>query len=144
MKELRTEIEIQSSPETVWQILTQLDKWSEWNPFITTAIGKAQSGEKVNITIPTGSKEMTLHCTVIRADPNRELRWSYHVISPGLFRGEHIFTIEPMGVNRVRFVNLEVFNGLLVPLQANDIDTNSRRGFEEMNRDLKARAEMLN
>lgn len=141
MKELRTEIEIQATPEKVWQVLTNLDKYPEWNPFIHHAIGKAQVGEKVDITFRSGSKEMTLHCTVIKLEPNRELCWKYHVILPGLFRGEHSFTIEPMGANKVRFVDREIFNGLLVALQAKDIDTNSKRGFEEMDKALKARAE---
>jgi hypothetical protein len=143
MKELRTEIEIQASPEKVWQILTDLDKWPEWNPFIHHAVGKAQKGEAVDITFRSASKEMTLHCTVINAEPNRELCWKYHVILPGLFRGEHSFVIEPMGPNHLRFVDRETFSGLLVPLQAKDIDTNSRRGFEEMDKALKARAEQV-
>jgi hypothetical protein len=100
-------------------------------------------GEAVDITFRSASKEMTLHCTVIKAEPNRELCWKYHVILPGLFRGEHSFVIEPMGPNRLRFVDRETFNGLLVPLQAKDIDTKSRRGFEEMDKALKARAEQV-
>jgi hypothetical protein len=142
MKELRTEIEIQASPEKVWQILTNLDKWPEWNPFIHHAIGKAQVGGAVDITFRSGSKEMTLHCTVVKAEPNRELCWKYHVVLPGLFRGEHSFVIEPIGNNRVRLVDREIFSGLLVPLQAKDIDTHSRCGFEEMDQALKARAEL--
>jgi hypothetical protein len=141
MKELRTEIEIQASPERVWQILTDLAKYPEWNSLITRAIGKAEVDARVDITVPSGSKEMILHCTVIKEEPNRELCWKYHVILPGLFRGEHSFIIEPTGANQVHFINREVFNGLLVPLQAKDIDTNSRRGFEAMDRALKARAE---
>jgi hypothetical protein len=141
MKELVTEIEIQAAPEKVWQILTGLDQWLVWNPFIHPAIGKAQVGEKVDITVRSGSREMTLHCTVVKAEPNRELCWKYHVILPGLFRGEHSFTIEPMGANKVRFIDREIFNGLLVPLQAKDIDANSRHGFEEMDKALKSRAE---
>jgi uncharacterized protein YndB with AHSA1/START domain len=73
MKELRTEIEIQASPEKVWQILTDLDKYSEWNPYIHHAIGKALLGEKVDITFLSGSKDMILHCTVVEAQPNRKL-----------------------------------------------------------------------
>ena len=89
MKELRTDIEIQASPERVWQILTNLDKWPEWNPFIHHAVGKAQVGDTVDVTFRSASKEMTLHCLVIKAEPNRELCWKYHVVLPGLFRGEH-------------------------------------------------------
>ena len=138
---LRTEIQIQAAPEKVWQILTDLAKYPEWNPFITHAIGKAEAGARVDITVHSGSKEMRLHCTVVKAEPKRELCWKYHVISPLLFRGEHSFIIEPMGSNYVRFVDQEVFKGLLVPLQAKDIDTNSRHGFEALDKALKLRAE---
>ena len=141
MKELRTEIDIQASPERVWQILTDLAKYPEWNPSINHAIGKAEVSETVDIDFQPDSKGLKLHCTVVKAEPNRELCWKYHVILPGLFRGEHSFIIEPTGANQVHFIDREVFDGLLVPLQAKAIDTDSRRGFEEMDRALKARAE---
>ena len=141
MKELRTEIEIQASPERVWQILTDLARWVEWNPFIAPAVGKAEVGARVDISVPSGANRRILHCTVVKAEPNRGLCWNYHVGLPALFRGEHSFTIEPLGANRVRFVDREVFAGLLVPLQAKDIDTNARRGLEAMDQALKARAE---
>jgi hypothetical protein len=138
---LQTEIQIQAAPEKIWQILTDLDKYPEWNPLITKAIGKVEVGERVEITVPSGSKEMKLHCTVIKAEPRQVLCWKYHIISPLLFRGQHSFSIEPMGSNYVRFVDQEIFNGLLVQSQAKDIDTNSRHGFEAMDKALKMRAE---
>jgi hypothetical protein len=141
MKELRTEIEINASPEKAWQILTGFDQYPKWNPFIHHAVGKAEKGEKVDITFKNGSKDMTLHCTVTRLVPNKELCWEYKVIHPGLWYGEHSFTIEPAGENRIRFIDVEVFTGLLIPFQAKDIDTNSRRDFEAMNKALKERAE---
>jgi uncharacterized protein YndB with AHSA1/START domain len=42
MKEIRSEIEIQASPEKVWKILTDLDKYQEWNPFLHHAGGKTE------------------------------------------------------------------------------------------------------
>jgi hypothetical protein len=141
MKELCTEIEIQASPEKVWHILTDLAGWANWNPSIYRAIGKAQVGEKVDIAVKSGSKEMVLHCTVTKVEPNRELSWKYHVVMPVLFSGEYSMIISPLGENRVRFTDREVFNGWLVPLQAKDIDTNSRRGFEAMDQALKKLAE---
>ncbi len=143
MKELRTEIEILASAEKVWRILTDLDKYQEWNPFILKAVGRASAGKSVDITFKSASKEMTLHCKVNKAEPNHELRWKYHVAFNALFSGEHIFTIESIDANHVRFIDREIFNGLLVPLQARDIDVNSKRGFEAMDTALKARAEQL-
>jgi hypothetical protein len=141
MKVLQTEIEILALPEKVWQTLIRLDQYPEWNPFIHHAIGTARVGEKVDITVRSTPKDLLLHCTVVKVEPGRELRWKYHVIASALFRGEHIFIIETTGGDSVRFVDREIFNGLLVPLQARDIDTNSRRGFEEMDKALKLRAE---
>lgn len=141
MKELRTEIEIQVPAEKVWQIITDLDTWTEWNPFIHHVIGKAKMGEKVDITAGSGSKEMTLHCVVNKVDANKELRWKYHVVLPFLFSGEHSFIIEQIEANKIRFIDREICTGLLVPTQAKNIDTNTRQGFEAMDKALKARAE---
>jgi hypothetical protein len=86
---------------------------------------------------------MTFHPTVLKAEPNRELRWLGHLIVPGLFDGEHIFIIEPLETKRVRFVQREIFTGVLVPILWRRLENDTRRGFEELNRALKARAEEI-
>ena len=60
---------------------------------------------------------------------------------PKLFDGEHSFAIEPLGPNRVRFVQSEKFGGILVPFLRKMLETSTRAGFEAMNRALKDRAE---
>jgi hypothetical protein len=80
-----------------------LEKYPEWNPFICHAIRNAKVDEAVDIDFQTDSKGLKLHCTVIRAEPNRELCWRYHVVFPFLFTGDHSFTIEPLGPDRVIF-----------------------------------------
>ncbi len=142
MKELRTEIKIQASAERVWQILTDFPSFPEWNPFIRRASGEPRKGARLVVFMqPSGARGMTFQPEVLKAEPNRELRWLGHLLVPGLFDGEHIFTIEPLGINRVRFVQREIFTGLLVPLFARWLHTDTLRGFEEMNRALKIQAE---
>lgn len=141
MKELRTEIMINASPEKVWKILTDFEKYPKWNPFIYRVAGTAEKNEKVDITFRNGLKEMTLHCLVTNAKPSKELCWKYHYILPFLFRGEHCFIIEESAKDKVRFIDREQFNGLLVFTQAKDIDTNSKHDFEAMDLALKKLAE---
>ncbi len=142
MKELASEIEIQASAERVWQLITDLASFPQWNPFIRRASGNVKVGETLEVHIQaSGASGMIFRPTVLKADRNREIRWLGHLLVPGLFDGEHIFTIEPLGIDRVRFVQREIFTGLLVPLLARGLDTDTRRGFEEMNRALKVRAE---
>jgi hypothetical protein len=142
MLELRSEIEIQASTERVWQLLTDFASFPQWNPFIRRASGEIRAGANLVVNIqPSGASGMTFKPTVLKVDPNRELRWLGHLVLPGLFDGEHIFTIKPLGNNRVRFSQREIFNGLLVPLLGRSLKTDTQRGFEEMNQALKARAE---
>ena len=142
MKELRTEIDINAPAERVWRHLTDFAAFPEWNPFIPRIRGELRAGSRLEVLLQaSGTKGMTFRPTVKKVEPNRELRWLGHLAIPGLFDGEHIFEITPTGNDRVRFVQREEFHGLLVPLLRRSVDRDTRRGFEEMNRALRARAE---
>jgi len=142
VKELRSEIEINASVERVWHILTDFASFPQWNPFIRRASGEPKAGEQLEVTIQaSGARGMTFHPTVLKTELNRELRWLGRLRVPGLFDGEHIFTIERLDTDRVRFTQREIFTGLLVPLRGQRLDRDTRRGFKEMNQALKKRAE---
>ena len=143
MKELHSEIEIAASPERVWDILADFAAYPRWNPFIRHISGELEVGERLEVRLePPDSRGMTLRPTVLSAEPNRQLQWLGHLLVPGLFDGEHTLATEPLDENRVRFVQHEVFKGVLVPLVARSL-ANTLRGFEEMNRALKEQAEAL-
>jgi hypothetical protein len=84
---------------------------------------------------------VTLHPTVLEAEPNRTFRWLGRLFVPGLFDGEHHFVLEALGDNRTRLIQQERFTGLLVPLLAGSLDEHTLAGFHAMNAALKARAE---
>ena len=141
-KEIRTEIEIDATAERVWQLLTDFSAFPDWNPFISRADGEVRNGARLKVYLqPSGAKGMTFWPTVLKAEPNRELRWLGRLWIPGLFDGEHVFTIEPLETKRVRFIQREVFTGLLVPLFVRLGGVNTQRGFKEMNNALKVQAE---
>ncbi len=142
MKELRTEIEIGAPAERVWQILTDFASYPEWNPFVRRISGEAQEGTQLEVYLqPSGARGMTFRPTILKAEPSRELRWRGKLFIQGLFDGEHVFEIEQLAENRVRFVQRESFRGLLTSLLLRMLENDTRRGFEEMNAALKARAE---
>jgi hypothetical protein len=92
---------------------------------------------------PPESRGITFRPKVLTAEPNHQLRWLGHLFVPGLFDGEHSFILQSLEEDRVRFVQSEVFRGLLVPLFARSLENSTLRGFEEMNRALKERAEAV-
>ena len=142
MKELRTEVEINASPQRVWDVLTAFDQFGNWNPFMTHAEGDIVGGARLRVRIePPGGRAMTFKPRVVRAVAGQELRWLGRLLIPGVFDGEHIFEISPAVDGRTRFVQREEFRGLLVPVLWNSMATNTKNGFEAMNEALKERAE---
>lgn len=139
---LETEIEIAAAPERIWLILADFAAYPDWNPFIRSIQGTARQGARLEVRIqPGGAKGMTFRPIVLAAHPGRELRWLGHLLVPGLFDGEHRFLIEPVAGGKTRFRQSERFNGILVGLFRKSLDRDTRRGFDEMNLALKARAE---
>jgi hypothetical protein len=141
-KQLRTQTDVNASPERVWRILTDFAAYPEWNPFIPRASGSARRGERLTIRLqPVGGRGMTFRPRVLEADEGKRLRWIGRTLVPGLFDGEHSFTIQPLGQDRVRLIQQEEYRGLLVPFLAGSLDRRTLPGFEQMNHALKRRAE---
>lgn len=139
---LHSDIEIEAPAERVWAVLADFAAYPQWNPFVRSAVGVPQQGARLRITVqPRGGKSMRFAPVVLVAEPGRELRWLGRFLLPGLFDGEHSFVIEPLAEGKVRFQHSERFSGILVGLFRASLDRGTKRGFEEMNRALKARAE---
>ncbi len=144
MKQMSSEIEINASPEQVWQVLTDFSALPDWNPFIRSIEGDLNVGDRLKVYIKASKgMGMSFRPTVLRAEPNRELRWIGRLMMPGLMDGEHSFIIEPLEDNHVRFIQSESFTGVLVPfMSALGVFKNALIGFDEMNQALKRRAEL--
>jgi len=138
-KEIRTEINIRTTPEKIWTILTDFEKYPQWNPFITSIKGQVEQGNKIQVRIePPNGKGMTFNPTVITKDKNKELRWLGKLLFSGLFDGEHKFELIDNGNGTVTFRQSEKFTGIFVWMFNPE---KTRQGFTEMNKKLKELSE---
>jgi hypothetical protein len=78
---------------------------------------------------------------VAKFDPQREFSWTFHMMLPFLYRGEHMFRIEPIDDKKVRFVDREIFEGLLAPLLVKDANTTVSPAMIAMGKALKKQVE---
>ena len=140
--EIKTEIKIKASPTKVWNLLTDIDNYSSWNPFIKSIQGKLEVGNQITVRIePPEASGMTFKPNILAFDETKELRWLGKFFVRGLFDGEHKFEIIDNKNGTVKFVQSEKFKGLLVPLFRNQLENNTKSGFELMNNKLKELAE---
>ncbi|HKY41161.1 MAG TPA: SRPBCC domain-containing protein [Polyangiaceae bacterium] len=139
--ELRTEVEINAPAAHVYRILTDFERYHEWNPFIPSIAGKLQVGQQLalEVSLPEG-KSYLLKPRITQLTEDAELRWRGSYLFPFLLQAEHFFLVAERGERQTRFVQGENFSGLLLRF-AGSMLTLTARGLVYMNQALKKRAE---
>ena len=141
MKEIRTEIIINSKPEKVWDILTDFEKHPEWNPFIKSISGNKKVGEQLIVKIqPPDGGGMTFKPLILKFEQNREFRWIGKLLLKGIFDGEHYFKLTDNNNGTTTFVHGEQFGGILVGFLGKTFEK-TKSGFQLMNEALKEECE---
>jgi hypothetical protein len=141
MKKLSTEIEIEASPDRVWEILMDFEAYPAWNPFAVSLVGDAEIGATLEVRLqPPGGKPMTFKPTVTKLEAGSYFEWLGKLGIRGVFDGRHQFRIEPTS-SGTRLTQSEEFTGILVPLMSRFLNGGTRLGFEASNQALKERAE---
>ena len=140
MRTIEHTVDIQAPAATVWQILTDIDQYAEWNPFMTRLSGRLALGERLTLSVRPGTRTMTFRPTVLGFEDGALIRWRGRLGMPGLFDGEHELRLEPSPDGGTRFVQRESFTGLLVPMMPRVL-AETATGFAAMNVALRDRAE---
>jgi hypothetical protein len=141
VKTVEASIEIAAPVERVWSVVSDLDSFRDWNPFMTQASGQLAEGGRLSITIePPGGKTMTFKPTVLEVERPHRIRWLGRFLVPGLFDGEHLLQVEVLEGVGSRFTQSERFGGILTWFSGKLFDR-TRVGFEAMNAALKERCE---
>jgi hypothetical protein len=142
MKQIASDTPIAATADRVWDVVTDIQRYGEWNPFIIGIDGHPAKGEKLRVHLePPGGVATAYRARVTTVIPRRELRWRGHLRVAGLLTVEHALRIVENGTSHVTLVQYELFTGILVPLLSVDLEGRIRDGLELMNVALKQRAE---
>ena len=141
MKNIQTEILINTDITKVWDVLMNFDGYPKWNPFITSISGERKLGNRLTVSInPPGGKGMTFKPNILTLEANKEFRWKGKLGINGIFDGEHYFILESVDKDITKFIHGEKFSGLLVPLVGKMLDK-TQKGFQLMNESIKKECE---
>ena len=142
MKILSTEITINTPVQNVWDIFTDFDSFSNWNPFMKYIKGEMIIGKKIQVMItPPESNPMKFSPKLLKYENQKEIRWIGRVGIPLVFDGEHILQFIDNNDGTTKFIQKEEFKGILVPFVKKMLDVNTKNGFELMNKALKEQCE---
>lgn len=140
MKEIRVETEINSTPDRVWNLL--VDSPGFIPDEIREAVREGRIGAQLKVFMKTESgRGSSFRVKLLKAEPEKELRWKGRLCISGLFDGEHAFSIDSLsGVQDVLFIQQETFTGMFVPFLSRTLK-DTQEEFQKTGQSLKAQAE---
>lgn len=142
MPTIKSAVDIATSAEIVWYVLTNFNAYPHWNPFLISVYGPPVPGQylKIQARYPRGHTA-GFTARVVKSIPAAELRWRRRRVIEGIFDREQAFFIVPNGIKGVRFIQREHFSGLLASLIMPFITDDTYKAFSMMNLALKRTAE---
>ena len=141
MSQLKTEIVLNASKEKVWDTLTDLKQYANWNPFIVSSKGEAVVGQRLTNKMVNKGKATVFSPIVTKVDQYREFEWLGSGLL-GMFKGRHYFILEDLGNGKTKLIHGEYFSGLLSGLIMKFIGEDTLQNFQAMNKALKAQVEV--
>jgi hypothetical protein len=135
-------LDIAAPPATVWAVLTDLDRYPEWNPFVVACRSTLQPGSPIVMRVrvfPGFAQPQTE--TIVAHDPGRFLSYGVGPMALGILTSRRSHAVTPLGADRTRYESRFALDGWLAPVVQAVLGRRLEAGFAAMTAAIKARAE---
>lgn len=136
-------IQINAPIDFVWEVLTDVEKYGEWNPFTSQARTDFKIGSPARLLVRMGPTKFRITETVCAFEKPRLIAWSRKFGTSWLLfvvREQHL---EPVSDTSCTYHNVDLLNGVLSQFVSLFFGDYIRRGFSDVGVGLKLRAETL-
>lgn len=141
---ISSEIEIDAPIALVWSILHDLESYPEWNPFTIEVKSTLALDSPVEMQVKLRPPKVMRQVEYVSAYVDGErVCWGANVGPRWFIRADRCQVLTDLGDDRTRYFTTDVFHGLGVSLMFAVVGRHVQRGFDDVARALKARAEGL-
>lgn len=139
---LRTTFPVNASAERVWHVLTDFDRWADWNPSVPSIRGEPQVGSTVALTLAMpGRPSAKVKATLVEVVPERRLIWEGKIGARWFFAGRREFLIDPQPDGTAEVTHVEDVGGAFFPVFSLLMGGAIQGHHEGLNDALRRRAE---
>ncbi len=138
----RTTFPIRASADAVWEVLTDFERYSEWNPSLPSISGELQPGSTVSLTLAMpGRPSVNVKAELGEVARGKRLTWHGNIGADWLFAGTREFLIDEHADGTVSLTHVEDISGALFPLFRAVMGGAIQRHHDDLNVALTKRAE---
>ena len=142
MAVFRTTFPVAANATTVWRILVDFERWSEWNPSVPSISGDARVGSALSLTLAMPRRPSAkVKAEITELDPERRFSWHGNVGGDRFFAGSREFEIDPQPDGTVLVTHVETVSGLFFPVFRTIMGSAIQEHHDNLNTALKERAE---
>jgi hypothetical protein len=131
------EIDVDAPVETVWRVLTELEKWPSWNPDVTSMTVDGPLAPGTVFRWKAGPR--TIVSTIQRVEPARSVVWSGKTLG---VKATHAWHFEQVG-KQTHVLTEEALRGVVARLLRGSLQKTLDAALENGLKNLKAEAERL-
>ena len=135
---------IAAPAKVVWSVVTDLDRYPEWNPFVVACRSTLAPGAPIVMRVhvlPYWAQPQRER--IFEHQPGRHLRYGVPPLPLGALASSRSHTVEETAPAETRYVSRFELTGWLVPVVALLLGARLRHGFDAMSAALARRAEAL-
>ncbi|WP_194891166.1 SRPBCC domain-containing protein [Catenulispora pinisilvae] len=137
-------VDIDAPAEVVWQVLTDFERYGEWNSFCLECSTTLEPGSPIAMRERLMGRRETRQREVIRSHtPGVEFSHTMNPAPLGALRSVRSHTVTPLDAGRCRYGSYFELDGWLHPVVGGMLGSAFRRGFGSMTAGLARRAEQL-
>tara|TARA_Y100001960_G_C14746767_1_gene866078 strand:- start:1651 stop:2112 length:462 start_codon:yes stop_codon:yes gene_type:complete len=141
MAKFASDIHIDVLPRHVWDVLTDFDRYTEWNPLFLSAKGLLTNGSRIVLTYKAPFRgRVKLRGRIVRLKPERELVLQIGTLIPGFYKCEIVFHLEATD-GGMRLYHQQSYGGLVMAMIAGWNGIRVQEGCYALNLAIKRRSE---
>lgn len=136
-------IQINAPVDFVWEVLTDVEKYGEWNPFTPQARTDFKIGSPARLLVRMGPAKFRITENIRAFEKPRLISWSREFGTSRLLLAVREQHLEPVSDTSCSYHNVDLLSGSLSPIVSMLFGGYMRRGFGDVGAALKLRAETL-
>ena len=137
------DLAVNAPPETLWEVISDLPRYGEWNPFVRACRSTLKPGDPLKMEVQLGGTTRQEQETVKSYDEGKG--FAYGMVPPplGALTSFRSHRIESAGNGKARYISHFELSGWLSPVVKAFVGSKLQAGFDGMSYAIRDRAEAL-